>query len=60
MLEEFSEVFYCVNYEILLAKLHFNGIQGTCANWFRSYLHTENKKLKQSSNVSQNCFETRE
>jgi len=51
MLEEFSVIwlkfFYCVNYEIWLAKLHFNGIQGTRAYWFRSYLHTENKKLKQ-------------
>jgi hypothetical protein len=28
----------CVNHEILLAKLHYYGIQRTVTNWFRSHL----------------------
>jgi hypothetical protein len=39
-----GEIFYdlakalvCVNYYILLSKLHFYGIEGTAAKWFRSY-----------------------
>jgi hypothetical protein len=27
----------CVNHEILLAKLQYYGIEGTVANWFRSF-----------------------
>jgi hypothetical protein len=34
-----------VNHEISLTKLHFYGIQGTPAKWFRSYLK-EDKRLK--------------
>jgi hypothetical protein len=39
----------CMNHEILLAKLHFYGIQGTAANWFRSYL-TNRKQSAQTVN----------
>jgi len=31
-----AKVFDCVNHEILLAKLHFYGIQGVSEYWFRS------------------------
>jgi hypothetical protein len=34
----------CVYHAILLAKLHYYGIQETVANWFRSYL-TDRKKI---------------
>jgi len=33
----------CMHHEILLAKLHFHGIQGGC-DWFRSCL--KERKLK--------------
>jgi hypothetical protein len=40
-----AKSFDCVNYEIFLVRLHYYGVQGSVANWFRSYL-TENRKLK--------------
>jgi hypothetical protein len=33
---DLAKDFDCVNHEILLTKLHFCGIQGTPAKWFRS------------------------
>jgi hypothetical protein len=47
MFEEFSVVwqgFDCVNHEILLAKLHFYGIQGAFEDWFG--FHLSNRKQK--------------
>jgi len=43
-----AKVFDCVDHEVWLAEAHFYGIQGTDANWFRSCLTVERRKLKQS------------
>jgi hypothetical protein len=36
----------CVNQEILVAKLHYYGIQGTVANRFRSHLTNRKQKTE--------------
>jgi hypothetical protein len=41
---DLTEAFDRVHHEILLVKLHYCGIQGTVANWLRSYLTNKNKK----------------
>jgi hypothetical protein len=43
---DIAKVFDCANHEILLAKLHYCGIQGTVANWFRSYLTNRKQKTE--------------
>jgi hypothetical protein len=35
---DLGKAFDSVNHEILLAKLHYYGIQRMVANWFRSFL----------------------
>jgi hypothetical protein len=49
-----AKAFDCVIHEILLAKLHYYGIQGTVANWFRSYL--TNMKQKAEIKLYENFF----
>jgi hypothetical protein len=44
-----AKAFDCVNHEILLTKLHFYGIQGTAAKWFRSYLTDRKQKVELKS-----------
>jgi hypothetical protein len=45
---DLAKAFDCVNHEILLAELHYYGIQGTVANWFRSCLtnRKQNTEIK--------------
>jgi hypothetical protein len=46
---DLAKAFDFVNNEILLVKLHYYGIQGTVANWFRSYL--TNRKQESEINL---------
>jgi hypothetical protein len=43
---DLAKAFNCVNHEILLSKLHYFGIQGATANWFRSYLTKRKQKIE--------------
>jgi hypothetical protein len=57
---DLAKAFDCINHEILMAKLHSYGIQGTAANWERANLTNikQNVEIKPSSatpNVFSNC-----
>jgi len=54
---DMAKAFDYVNYEILLAKLHFCGIQGVPTLWFKSCLTNRREKVEiKSPNVTQNFF----
>jgi hypothetical protein len=54
---DLAKAFDCVNHEILFAKLHFYGIQGVTADWFRSYLTNRRQRVEIRSPCStQNFF----
>jgi hypothetical protein len=45
----------CVSHEILLSKLHFYGVHGKAAEWFRSYVEDRKQKVEiRSSRNTQN------
>jgi hypothetical protein len=54
---DLAKAFDCVNHEILLTKLHFNGIQGTMVDWFRSYLTGRKQQIEiKPSNATQSTY----
>jgi hypothetical protein len=54
---DLAKPFDCVNHEIFLAKLHFYGIQGVMATWFRSYVTNRRQEVEiRSPSSTQNFF----
>jgi hypothetical protein len=54
---DLAKDFDFVSHEILWSKLHFYGIQGMAAEWFRSYLADRKQKVEiRSSGNTQNFF----
>jgi hypothetical protein len=52
-----AKAFVSVNHEIVLSKLHFFGIQGAMACWFRSYLTDRKLKIEiKSSYATQSTY----
>jgi len=51
-----AKVFHCMNHEILLAKLHFYGIQGVSEYWFRSYVTNRRQEVEVTSPNSTTIF----
>jgi hypothetical protein len=46
---DLTKAFDCVNHESLLAKLHYYGIRGVNANWFKTCITNRKQKVKITS-----------
>ena len=53
---DISKAFDCVNHEILLAKVHFYGIQEITIDWFRSYLTNRKQNVEIKSPTTNRNF----
>ena len=49
---DLTKVFDCVNHVIFLSKLHFCGIRGITADWFRSYLSNRKQRVEVKSSIA--------
>lgn len=49
---DISKAFDNVNHSILIQKLNYAGIRGNILNWFVSYLHNKQQRVKINSNFS--------
>ena len=50
---DFSKAFNSVNHELLVRKLHNNGIKGNVLNWIRSFLTGRTAQVKMKNFKSQ-------
>jgi hypothetical protein len=53
---DLAKAFDYVNHEFFLPELHFYGIQGVMADWFRSYLTNRRQKVEIRSPSSMQHF----
>ena len=53
---DLSKVFHTLDYQILIKKLQYYGIDGCTLEWFKSYL-SNRKQYISSQDVSENCLD---
>jgi hypothetical protein len=54
---DLAKAFDCVNHEMLLTKLHYFGIRGSTANWFKSYPTNRKQKIEiKSPYITQSTY----
>lgn len=47
-----SKAFDVVNFELLIAKLHYIGLNNTCVEWFKSYVHSRRQCVRVGDKTS--------
>jgi hypothetical protein len=57
---DLAKAFDCVNHGILLAKLQHYGIEGSNADWFRSYLSNRKQRAEIKTNTAESYLSNRD